>query len=115
MRISDWSSDVCSSDLLRRLGTPRTGPSSGNGAVHDTALAACRPAHSRSCGLSDKPMDKVFIRGLQIDTIIGVHGWERQLPRPLLLTLDMGVDKRDAAASDPNGREQSRESVCQYV
>src|SRR3546814_18445188 len=25
MRISDWSSDVCSSDLFRALGTPRRG------------------------------------------------------------------------------------------
>src|SRR3546814_17029222 len=51
-------------------------------------------------------MDKVFIRGLQIDTIIGVHGWQRQLPRPLILNLEMGVDTRDAAASD-----QVRDSV----
>ncbi|NKF21979.1 dihydroneopterin aldolase [Solimonas marina] len=45
-------------------------------------------------------MDKVFIRGLEIETIVGVHAWERQLPRPLIMTLELGTDTRDAAASD---------------
>lgn len=45
-------------------------------------------------------MDKVFIRGLQVECIVGVHGWERQLPRPLRFDLDLGVDIREAASSD---------------
>lgn len=45
-------------------------------------------------------MDKVFIRALEVECIIGVHGWERQLPRPLLFDLDLGVDTRAAASSD---------------
>lgn len=45
-------------------------------------------------------MDKVFIRGLEVECIIGVHGWERQLARPLLFDLDLGVDARNAASSD---------------
>ncbi len=45
-------------------------------------------------------MDKIFIRGLEVETIIGVHSWERQLARPLLLDLDLGIDARDAASSD---------------
>lgn len=45
-------------------------------------------------------MDKVFIRGLEVETIIGIHGWERNLMRPLIFALEMGVDTRDAAASD---------------
>lgn len=45
-------------------------------------------------------MDKIFIRGLELEAIVGVHGWERQLPRPLLVDLELGVDTREAAASD---------------
>lgn len=45
-------------------------------------------------------MDKVFIRGLEVECIIGVHAWERQLARPLLFDLDLGVDIRNAASSD---------------
>lgn len=45
-------------------------------------------------------MDKIFIRGLEVETIIGVHGWERQLERPLIFDLDLGTDTREAASSD---------------
>lgn len=45
-------------------------------------------------------MDKVYIRGLEVDAVIGVHAWERQLPRPLIFHLELGVDTREAAASD---------------
>ncbi len=45
-------------------------------------------------------MDKVYIRGLKVECIIGVYGWERQLPRPLLFDLDLSADLREAAASD---------------
>jgi len=45
-------------------------------------------------------MDKVFIRGLELEVIIGVYDWERHRKRPLILDVDMGVDTRDAAASD---------------
>lgn len=45
-------------------------------------------------------MDKIFIRGLEVQTTIGIHGWEQQAPRPLLLDLEMGAETREAAASD---------------
>lgn len=45
-------------------------------------------------------MDKVFLRGLEVETIVGIHAWERQLKRPLLFDLDLGVDTREAASSD---------------
>ncbi|MGH8447500.1 MAG: dihydroneopterin aldolase [Solimonas sp.] len=60
-------------------------------------------------------MDKVFIRGLEIETIIGIHGWERQLPRPLILNLEMGVDTRDAAASDHVRDAVDYDAVSQAV
>lgn len=45
-------------------------------------------------------MDIIFIRKLRIQTIIGVHPWERQTRRTLLLDLELGADVRPAAATD---------------
>ncbi len=46
------------------------------------------------------PLDTVFIEALHIETIIGIHAFEQNAPRPLILDLEMGVDIREAAASD---------------
>ena len=45
-------------------------------------------------------MDIVFIRGLQIETRIGIHEWEKQRPRPVVLDLELASDIARAAASD---------------
>lgn len=45
-------------------------------------------------------MDKIFIRGLEVETIIGIHAWEQRAPRPLIFDLELGTDIREAAASD---------------
>lgn len=45
-------------------------------------------------------MDTVFIQGLEVRTIIGIYAWERELKRPLILDLELGVDTRAAAGSD---------------
>jgi dihydroneopterin aldolase len=45
-------------------------------------------------------MDTVFIHGLEVRTLIGIHAWERELKRPLVIDLDLGVDTRAAASSD---------------
>jgi dihydroneopterin aldolase len=45
-------------------------------------------------------MDLVFIRGLTLETIVGVHEWERHTPRPVVLDLEMASDVARGAASD---------------
>lgn len=45
-------------------------------------------------------MDKVFIQGLQVDTIIGVYDWERRMRQPVSLDLEMAADISRAAATD---------------
>ncbi len=45
-------------------------------------------------------MDQVFIKGLQLDAVIGVYDWERTIRQPLVLDLDMAWDIRAAAAGD---------------
>lgn len=45
-------------------------------------------------------MDIIYIRDLQIETIIGIYEWERRVKQIVSLDLEMGADIRKAAASD---------------
>jgi len=45
-------------------------------------------------------MDRITIRGLKAETIIGHHAWERRVARPLLIDLDIACDVARAAKSD---------------
>lgn len=45
-------------------------------------------------------MDIVFIRDLQIETVIGIYDWERKIKQVISIDLDMGTDIRRAAATD---------------
>lgn len=45
-------------------------------------------------------MDIVFIRGLRIQTRIGIHDWEKQIDRPIVLDLELGTEVARGAASD---------------
>ncbi|MDE2148786.1 MAG: dihydroneopterin aldolase [Gammaproteobacteria bacterium] len=44
--------------------------------------------------------DAVVIEGLKLPARVGIHAWERAMPRPLLLDLELLLDLRPAAASD---------------
>jgi len=45
-------------------------------------------------------MDKVFIRGLKVDAVIGVFDWEKQVQQPLIFDLEMAWDITQAARTD---------------
>jgi dihydroneopterin aldolase len=45
-------------------------------------------------------MDIVYIRGLEIRTIIGIYDWEREQQQIVSLDLEMGSDIAKAAATD---------------
>lgn len=45
-------------------------------------------------------MDIVFIRDLQIETVIGIYDWERRIRQMVSIDLDMATDIRKAANSD---------------
>jgi dihydroneopterin aldolase len=45
-------------------------------------------------------MDIIFLRGLHIETTIGIYDWERVIRQVVILDLEMGADIRKAAASD---------------
>jgi 7,8-dihydroneopterin aldolase/epimerase/oxygenase len=45
-------------------------------------------------------MDIVFIKDLEIETVIGIYDWERKIHQVVCLNLEMGTDIRQAAATD---------------
>ena len=45
-------------------------------------------------------MDIVFIKQLEVRTVIGVFDWERKIKQKLVLDLELGTDIPKAAASD---------------
>lgn len=44
--------------------------------------------------------DSVFIKGLRVETVIGVYDWERNITQPLIIDLELACDTQKAAASD---------------
>ena len=45
-------------------------------------------------------MDKIFIRALKTEAIIGIYDWERQVKQTVLLDIDFSADIRKAALTD---------------
>lgn len=45
-------------------------------------------------------MDIVYIRELEIETVIGIFDWERKIKQTVSLDVEMASDNRRAAASD---------------
>jgi dihydroneopterin aldolase len=45
-------------------------------------------------------MDIIFLRDLQVETLIGIWEWERKIRQTVAIDLEMSADIRKAAASD---------------
>lgn len=45
-------------------------------------------------------MDTVFIRGLRVETTIGIYDWEKEIKQPVVLDLEMASDVARGAATD---------------
>ncbi len=45
-------------------------------------------------------MDIIFLRGLEIETTIGIYEWERKIKQTVVIDLEMATDIRKAAAED---------------
>jgi dihydroneopterin aldolase len=60
-------------------------------------------------------MDKVLITGLQVDTVIGIYDWEKQLHQTLVLDLEMAWDNRAAAEHDDYQRALCYETVSKRL
>ena len=45
-------------------------------------------------------MDIVYINGLEVETVIGIYDWEREIRQTVRVDLEMATDIRQAAASE---------------
>ncbi|MBE9527313.1 MAG: dihydroneopterin aldolase [Proteobacteria bacterium] len=45
-------------------------------------------------------MDKVFINQLQLETIIGIHDWEREKAQVIILDIEITCNTKSAVLSD---------------
>lgn len=60
-------------------------------------------------------MDIVYIRGLEVKTVIGVYDWEREIKQPISVDLDMATDITRAAATDKHEYVLDYKIVCVRV
>lgn len=60
-------------------------------------------------------MDKVFIRGLKVDAVIGVFDWEKKVRQPLIFDLEMAWDISKAAATDDLSYALNYQAVTEFV
>ncbi len=60
-------------------------------------------------------MDTVRIRGLKVETVVGVHAWERKLPRPVVIDLELAADVARAAKHDELKDALDYAAVAQLV
>lgn len=47
-----------------------------------------------------KPTDVVTLSGLEVETVIGIHPWERRMRQTLRFDLELGTDAARVAATD---------------
>src|ERR1700730_11807509 len=67
--------------------------------MRSTDSAGCR-AGCRLTKAQEVWMDKIFIRALQTEAIIGIFDWERQVKQTVIIDIAIGADVRKAALSD---------------
>ena len=60
-------------------------------------------------------MDIVFVRDLEVKTVIGVYDWEREIKQPVTVDLDMARDNSQAAANDDITHVLDYKTVCVRV
>ena len=60
-------------------------------------------------------MDTVFIEGLEVAAIIGVHDWERRIRQVLRFDIEMAFDNRPPAASDSLSDALDYHAVSQSI
>ncbi len=60
-------------------------------------------------------MNAVFIKGLEVDTVIGTYDWERTIRQYLRLDLCLGWDNRPATAGDELSKSLNYTAVSAHV
>ena len=60
-------------------------------------------------------MDIVYVRGLEVKTVIGVYEWEREIRQPVAVDLDMATDFQKAVENDDHAHVLDYKNVCVRV
>ena len=60
-------------------------------------------------------MDIVYIKGLEVKTVIGVYDWERNIRQLVSIDLDMAHDNTKAAVTDDVAHALDYKVVCDKV
>jgi len=60
-------------------------------------------------------MDKIFLRDLTTEAIIGFYDWERKIKQTVVINLEMGTDVRATAAHDDIERTLNYKAVAKRV
>ena len=60
-------------------------------------------------------MDKVMIRELALETIVGLYPWDRAVKQVLLVDVDMATDIKQAAAGDDLQYTVDYSAVCEAI
>lgn len=60
-------------------------------------------------------MDIVYIRELEVETIIGIYDWEREIRQKVSLDLEMGTDIRKAAETEVVDNTLNYKSVSEKL
>ncbi len=70
-------------------------------------------ANSDNClGWEGETMDRVYINGLAVETVIGIFDWERTIKQKVVVDLEMAVDIKASAASENIDRTVSYKDVA---
>lgn len=59
--------------------------------------------------------DIVFIKGLKINTLIGVYDWERAIKQSLVIDCEMTCDTSQAGQSDEVAHAINYKTVCEDI
>src|SRR3546814_7404607 len=97
MRISDWSSDVCSSDLRKKIVD-----------VEEIEMIVAKMARVPPKQVSAS--DKDVLRNLDRNLKMVIFGQD-----PAIDTLASAIKMARSGLGDPIGRASCRDRVCQYV
>ncbi len=60
-------------------------------------------------------MDIVFIKGLKVDTVIGIYDWEREIRQEIVLDIEMSADVFNAATTDNIEQALNYKDVCRRL
>ena len=60
-------------------------------------------------------MDIIFIKGLKVDTVIGIYDWERKIRQEIVLDIEMSADISTAANTDHIDQALNYKDICKRL